>query len=125
MAFTGPLSKIELRLSAHNLVNLDILSKSDPQAHVHLKTKTGQWVEIGRTEMINDNLNPSWVTPVVVGMCILHSPKLFSSISAVVNKYHTKYTRSDDSKSKQNAIFYIDGTSDFIAAFDWTKCMLV
>lgn len=65
---TGPLSKIELRLSAHHLANLDVLSKSDPQVHVMLKSRAGTWSEIGRTEVIQDNLNPKWVTPIVVGM---------------------------------------------------------
>ncbi len=75
MAFSGPLSKIELRLSGHKLRNMDIMSKSDPQVHVSLKSKTGQWVEIGRTEVIMDNLNPQWVTPIVVGMGYLHLRK--------------------------------------------------
>lgn len=66
-AYTGPLSKIELRLSGHNLKNLDVLSKSDPQVIVQLKGKNGIWNEIGRTEVINDNLNPAWVTPIIVG----------------------------------------------------------
>lgn len=51
------------------------MSKSDPQVHVSLKSKTGQWVEIGRTEVIMDNLNPQWVTPIVVGMGYLHLRK--------------------------------------------------
>lgn len=68
MAFQGPLSKIELRVSAQHLPNLDVLSKSDPQLQVFLKAKTGQSVEIGRTEVVKDNLNPAWVTPITVGM---------------------------------------------------------
>lgn len=57
-----PTTQIEMTLSAANLLNTDVLSKSDPYCIVSMKE---QWqdgfFEIGRTERIDDNLNPEWV----------------------------------------------------------------
>jgi len=50
-----PQSRVELHFSATNLLNMDLLSKSDPQLIIYLDGK-----EIGRTETIQDNLNPQW-----------------------------------------------------------------
>ena len=50
-------SKIELSIACTDLKDLDTFSKSDPI--VYLYEKKGQnWVPLGRTEMIDDNLNP-------------------------------------------------------------------
>jgi Ca2+-dependent lipid-binding protein len=54
-------SKLELSLSARNLVNRDIGSKSDPQCFVYMRQGfTDRYIEIGRTEVINNDLNPDW-----------------------------------------------------------------
>ena len=54
---SGLCSKIELSISCTDLKDLDTFSKSDPV--VFLFEKRGQkWIKIGRTEMIDDNLNP-------------------------------------------------------------------
>eukprot|EP01129_Flabellula_baltica_P008548 TRINITY_DN340_c0_g1_i4.p1 TRINITY_DN340_c0_g1~~TRINITY_DN340_c0_g1_i4.p1 ORF type:complete len:763 (-),score=172.10 TRINITY_DN340_c0_g1_i4:17-2305(-) len=56
-------SQIELRMQCSDLVNLDTFSKSDPICLVYSKPPNSpQWREIGRTECIQDNLNPKWVT---------------------------------------------------------------
>lgn len=57
-----PTSQIEMTISCRNLLNLDYTSKSDPFCVVKMK-ESGQdaYFEIGRTEKINDNLNPEWV----------------------------------------------------------------
>eukprot|EP01135_Chromosphaera_perkinsii_P003560 Nk52_evm18s248 gene=Nk52_evmTU18s248 len=52
-------SKVELSVSCKNLVDLDTFSKSDPVCVLFLRTKS-TWKEIGRTEIIWDNLNPEW-----------------------------------------------------------------
>lgn len=53
---------------SRNLINMDTLSKSDPQVYVYTRTVTNsgasEWSEVGHTEMINDNLNPSFVTSI-------------------------------------------------------------
>lgn len=55
-------SQIEMTLSCKNLLNLDLMSKSDPFCIVQMKESwQNNFFEVGRTEMIDDNLNPEWV----------------------------------------------------------------
>lgn len=62
-----PTSQVELTLSCMNLINTDLLSKSDPYCVVSMKEPwQDQYYEIARTETINDTLNPQWVKKVVV-----------------------------------------------------------
>lgn len=62
-----PTSQIELTLSCINLLNTDVLSKSDPYCIVQMKESwQNRYFEIGRTEKIDDNLNPEWVKKFVV-----------------------------------------------------------
>lgn len=57
-----PTTLIELTLSAKDLINADVLSKSDPFCIVQMKQSwQDRFYEIGRTEIIKDNLNPQWV----------------------------------------------------------------
>jgi Ca2+-dependent lipid-binding protein len=44
---------------------MDTFSKSDPFLIMYQKNGTS-WVKIGKTEVIHDNLNPSWVTAIPV-----------------------------------------------------------
>jgi len=54
-----PHSLIEFRFSCSTLKDKDIVTKSDPQVILFLKDlEHSAWIEIGRTEIINDNLNP-------------------------------------------------------------------
>jgi hypothetical protein len=42
---------------------MDILSKSDPQCELYIKDKRmGNWALVGRTEVVNNNLNPDFST---------------------------------------------------------------
>jgi len=61
-AATTPSTTVELSLRSEGLQDLDTFSKSDPFCVVELKMPGSRtdWVEIGRTEHINDNLNPVW-----------------------------------------------------------------
>ncbi|KAM7279200.1 hypothetical protein ACFE04_006334 [Oxalis oulophora] len=59
-------TQIELSLSASNLRDLDIISKSDPMAVVYEKNRNGTLREIGRTEVILNNLNPSWIGKILI-----------------------------------------------------------
>lgn len=62
-----PTSQIELTLSCRNLINTDILSKSDPYCVISTKEPwQDQYYEIARTETIDDTLNPQWVTKVIL-----------------------------------------------------------
>jgi len=64
-AVEGPSTNVELHISCQNLVNMDVLSLSDPQVFVYSRRSTTagmtEWSEIGRTEMIKDNLNPNFM----------------------------------------------------------------
>ncbi|PRP81554.1 copine-8-like, partial [Planoprotostelium fungivorum] len=60
-------TRVELSFSCSHLPNLDVLSKSDPQIVVYAKdTGVDTWSVIGRTEIIQDNLNPRFARPVSI-----------------------------------------------------------
>merc|ERR1719367_2233807 len=52
-------SAIELSVSCTNLKDKDVFSKSDPVCLLFEKQQE-RWIEIGRTEMILNELNPRW-----------------------------------------------------------------
>jgi hypothetical protein len=57
-----PSSRLELSIAARNLVDADTFSLSDPFCVVSAKSAVGRrWHELGRTEIIWNNLNPQWV----------------------------------------------------------------
>ena len=57
-AATGePFSQVELSISCNRLKDLDHFSKSDPAVFLYEK-KNSEWVKLGRTEVIENNLNP-------------------------------------------------------------------
>jgi len=45
---------------------MDLMSKSDPMIVAFMKTPQGAFVEVGRTEMIQDNLNPKFIKPIMI-----------------------------------------------------------
>ncbi|CAD8190196.1 unnamed protein product [Paramecium octaurelia] len=51
--------KLELFISCRGLANMDTFSKSDPYVIMYVK-RNNQWSEVGRTEIIKDNLNPNF-----------------------------------------------------------------
>ncbi|CAJ0761505.1 20075_t:CDS:2, partial [Entrophospora sp. SA101] len=61
-------SQVELKISCKNLKDLDILSKSDPQIVLLVKdAKTQKWRPTPfKTEVVMNNLNPTFVTGIVV-----------------------------------------------------------
>nr|CAB3233424.1 copine-3 [Phallusia mammillata] len=52
-------SKVELRVSCTNLLDKDVLSKSDPLCAFFVM-QDGRWYEHARTEMVLNNLNPNF-----------------------------------------------------------------
>lgn len=53
--------RIALYISCRNLVNLDSLSKSDPQAEVHIRFReTPHYGLVGKTEVLPNNCNPDF-----------------------------------------------------------------
>ncbi|CAM9251606.1 unnamed protein product, partial [Discosporangium mesarthrocarpum] len=72
LAGAGKLSsKLQLSISCSDLTNMDMFGKSDPFVVIKLRSPPDvrEWVEIGRTEVITNSLNPRFVTliPLVYG----------------------------------------------------------
>ena len=57
--------KFNLHIQGRKLRDLDVISKSDPQCLVYEK-KGEQWVKIGETEHIDNDLNPNFKTPITI-----------------------------------------------------------
>ncbi|XP_031489411.1 protein BONZAI 1-like isoform X1 [Nymphaea colorata] len=62
----GLYSQIELSLSATNLRDRDVFSKSDPMGVVYAKRRDGKLEELGRTEVLLNSLDPVWVAKISV-----------------------------------------------------------
>jgi hypothetical protein len=59
-----PTSQLEISVRCQKLGDRDVLSKSDPMCVMFLKPQGGTadaWIEVGRTEMMKDSLNPEWI----------------------------------------------------------------
>ena len=57
--------EVELFVEGQDLVDLDFFSVSDPMCTLHARECNKQlatWERIGETEVINNNLNPKWIT---------------------------------------------------------------
>lgn len=50
-------SRVELSVSCSNLKDMDVFSKSDPVVFLY-EQRGKEWQKIGRTEVIDNNLNP-------------------------------------------------------------------
>nr|ABE97164.1 putative copine [Arabidopsis thaliana] len=81
-------SQIELTLSASNLLDCDITSKSDPMAVMYLRKKDGRLEEIGRTEVILNNLNPKWIEKITVSFQFEAVQTLVFHVYDVDTRYH-------------------------------------
>jgi len=63
----NPCTEVELTLSCRNLRNMDYFSKSDPMIVVNeFDIVTKKWKNLGRTEVIWNNLNPDFATKVKI-----------------------------------------------------------
>uniref|UniRef100_A0A1A8JYV7 Copine-8 n=1 Tax=Nothobranchius kuhntae TaxID=321403 RepID=A0A1A8JYV7_NOTKU len=57
-----PATKVEITVSCRNLLDKDTFSKSDPLVVLYTQgTESKQWREFGRTEVIDNTLNPDFV----------------------------------------------------------------
>ncbi|XP_031489412.1 protein BONZAI 1-like isoform X2 [Nymphaea colorata] len=57
---------MQLSLSATNLRDRDVFSKSDPMGVVYAKRRDGKLEELGRTEVLLNSLDPVWVAKISV-----------------------------------------------------------
>uniref|UniRef100_A0A7N8YID0 Copine-3 n=1 Tax=Mastacembelus armatus TaxID=205130 RepID=A0A7N8YID0_9TELE len=63
---TDCVTKVALSISCENLLDMDTFSKSDPLCVLHMSTSGSHWSEIGRTEKIQNSLNPKFSKNLVV-----------------------------------------------------------
>lgn len=95
-----PHSRIELMLSARNLMDKDVISKSDPICVVYCMTHKGQaeietYMEIGRTEIIYNNLNPQWNTKIQMDYFFESKQQLRFEIYDIDNNKTNNLARQD------------------------------
>ncbi|CAI2361935.1 unnamed protein product [Moneuplotes crassus] len=57
-------SKLLLRFKCQNLPNMDFMSLTDAFLVLYENKRGSNWEEVGRTEIIEDSLNPEFVTPI-------------------------------------------------------------
>ncbi|KAI4378866.1 hypothetical protein MLD38_016290 [Melastoma candidum] len=81
-------SQVELSLSAARLRDRDVLSKSDPMVVVSSKRKDGSLAELGRTEVIMNSLDPSWIQKIPVTYHFEVIQHLVFQVYDVDTKYH-------------------------------------
>lgn len=86
-------TRIELNLSASKLGDYDIMSKSDPMAVVYAQKKDGTLEELGRTEVIMNNLNPMWIQKIDVVFHFEIVQPLVFQVYDVDTKYHNLPTK--------------------------------
>ena len=60
MTADATFSRVEISVKCTGLADMDFFSKRDPMCVLYSKKQSSQvWVEEGRTEVIQDNLNPT------------------------------------------------------------------
>ena len=60
-----PVTRVELSIACEDLLDRDIMSKSDPVCVLFIKSQQG-WYEADRTERIMDSVSPSWTKKFVM-----------------------------------------------------------
>ncbi|KAG8067854.1 hypothetical protein GUJ93_ZPchr0005g15471 [Zizania palustris] len=83
----GLYSPLELSFSASKLKNMDAFSKSDPMLVIYTK-KGGRLEEIGRTEVILNSLEPSWITKATINYQFEIVQPLVFRIYDIDTRYH-------------------------------------
>ncbi|CAK9143119.1 unnamed protein product [Ilex paraguariensis] len=79
---------MELSLSASKLRDRDIISKSDPMAVVYMKKRDGTLEELGRTEVMMNNLDPAWIQKINVAYQFEIVQPLVFHVYDVDTSYH-------------------------------------
>ncbi|XP_007517884.1 copine-5 isoform X4 [Erinaceus europaeus] len=67
LAGSIPATKVEITVSCRNLLDKDMFSKSDPLCVMYIQgMENKQWREFGRTEVIDNTLNPDFVRKFII-----------------------------------------------------------
>ncbi|OIV95133.1 hypothetical protein TanjilG_21523 [Lupinus angustifolius] len=92
--FQQMFTQLQLSLSASNLLDRDIASKSDPMVVVYAKKKDGIVEELGRTEVILNCLNPQWIQKINVTFQFEIVQQLEFHVYDVDTQYHCIPTKA-------------------------------
>ncbi|KAK7258765.1 hypothetical protein RIF29_24350 [Crotalaria pallida] len=92
--FQQMFTQVELSLSASNLLDLDITSKSDPMVVVYAKKKDGILEELGRTEVILNCLNPDWIQKITLAFQFEVVQPLEFHVYDIDTQYHNIPTKA-------------------------------
>lgn len=87
-------TQVELSLSASNLLDRDITSKSDPMVVLFAKKRDGKLEEVGRTEVILNNLNPTWIQKITISYQFEMVQPLVFHVYDVDTNFHNKPVKS-------------------------------
>uniref|UniRef100_A0A8C6M109 Copine-3 n=1 Tax=Nothobranchius furzeri TaxID=105023 RepID=A0A8C6M109_NOTFU len=79
---------VELTISCENLMDMDFFSKSDPVCALFLYTPDSIWYELGRTETIQNCLNPKFSKKFVVDYYFETVQRLKFSVYDIDNDSH-------------------------------------
>jgi len=102
--------KVDLYISCRGLKDTDVLSKSDPQVIVYLSG-----VEIGKTEVVRDNLNPDFKKSFSVNYIFeKKQPMIFKVIDV------DKDGKYNDLGTIETTLGHIMGAKQQIALFELT-----
>src|SRR3989338_8284047 len=74
-------TEVELSISCNQLPNLDLMSKTDQQVFIYMRDGNN-WLDVGKTEIIWDNLNPK-VGILIFLLYIYHHHQLMNIILSV------------------------------------------
>ncbi|TKY61444.1 BONZAI 3 [Spatholobus suberectus] len=92
--FQQMFTQVELSLSASNLLDRDIASKSDPMVVAFAKKRDGKLEELGRTEVIMNCLNPEWIQKISVAFQFEIVQPLEFHVYDIDTKYHGVPTKT-------------------------------
>ncbi|KAK4273514.1 hypothetical protein QN277_021897 [Acacia crassicarpa] len=92
--FQPMFTQLELSLSANDLRDLDIASKSDPMVVASLKKQDGRLEELGRTEVIMNSLNPGWIEKISVAFQFEIVQTLVFHVYDIDTNYHNVPTKT-------------------------------
>jgi Ca2+-dependent lipid-binding protein len=93
-------ARVELTIKCNGLRDKDIMSKSDPMVVVSKLNSSNQWVEVGRTEIVANNLNPVFMRRVVTSYHFEDVQKLRFDIYDVDSSFKTSDPRNIDIKKQ-------------------------
>ncbi|XP_053487174.1 copine-3 isoform X1 [Ictalurus furcatus] len=79
-------TKVELTVSCENLLDMDVGSKSDPLCVLHMNASGNQWFEVGRTEKVQNCLNPKFAKKFLIDYHFEIVQKLKFGIYDIDNK---------------------------------------